>query len=423
MPTSSAISAIFSTSSAPAASPAGAPAGAPADTTIPSLTRDELARYSRQLSLAGFGSEAQAALKRARVLVIGAGGLGCPSLLYLAAAGVGHITLLDPDSVDTSNLQRQVLFTTEDTGQPKAHAAARRLHALNPFVAIDPRPERLTRDNALAFVAAHDLVIDGSDNFATRYLVNDACVIAQKPFVYGAIQGFSGQASVFNFRLQGPEKTTATPVTYRCLFPEPPPPCEAPSCAEAGVLGVLPGLVGTLQATEAIKIITGIGRPLAGRLLLVDALTMTTQTLALAADPQNQLIRELPPEDFGQTCAVMPAAATSVAAMSDAAVRTADPDEIAADVLRPALSGVQLIDVREDWERALAAIEPETSVHIPLGRLGTPEADAALAALDPGRPTVVYCAGGVRSLKALPVLRARHGFADIRSLRGGIKAW
>ncbi|AHF89125.1 UBA/THIF-type NAD/FAD binding protein [Opitutaceae bacterium TAV5] len=398
------------TVSAASSAPAASPAHAPVHTIAPVLTRGELARYARQLSLAGFGPDAQAALKRARVLVIGAGGLGCPSLLYLAAAGVGHITLLDPDRVDTSNLQRQVLFTTEDTGQSKATVAARRLRALNPLVSIDPRPERLTRDNALALVAAHDLVIDGSDNFATRYLVNDACVIAQKPFVYGAIQGFSGQVSVFNFRSQESE---ASPVTYRCLFPEPPAPGEAPSCAEAGVLGVLPGLVGTLQATEAIKLITGIGRPLAGRLLLIDALTMTTQTLTLTGNPQNQLIRELPPEDFGQTCAVMP----------DSTALNDDPDEITVDALRPAVADVQLIDVREDWERALAAIEPETSVHIPLGRLGTPEADAALAALDPEQPTVVYCAGGVRSLKALPVLRGHHGFTDIRSLRGGIKVW
>ncbi|RRJ97670.1 molybdopterin-synthase adenylyltransferase MoeB [Opitutaceae bacterium TAV4] len=394
-----------------------------ADSEI-NLTTADFARYSRQLSLAGFGPGAQLALKRARVLVIGAGGLGCPALLYLTAAGVGHITLLDPDRVDTSNLQRQVIFTTDDTGQPKAEVAARRLRALNPLVTIEPHAERFTRDNALALVAAHDVVLDGSDNFATRYLVNDACVIGRRPFVYGAIQGFGGQVSVFNFFPPPPppppasSTSPATPPTYRCLFPEPPAPGDAPSCAEAGVLGVLPGIVGTLQATETLKILTGIGRPLAGRLLLVDALTMEMRTLAITADPQNQRLRELPAEDFGQTCATM----TQITAANG--TDAASPDEITIDELRALRAGGvhrQLIDVREDWERALAAIEP--SVHVPLDQLGTPAAEAALAALDPLQPTIVYCARGRRSLKALPALRGHHGFANILSLQGGITAW
>jgi adenylyltransferase/sulfurtransferase len=363
------------------------------------FTSAELTRYQRHFSLAGFGPEAQAALKRSRVLVIGAGGLGCPILLYLAAAGVGRITVIDDDTVDATNLQRQVLFTTDDVGQSKAGAAARRLRALNPLIEIVPLTARLTRANALELIRAHDVVTDGSDNFATRYLVNDACVLAGRPLVHGAIQGFEGQASVFNFN-GGP--------TYRCLFPEPPEPGTVPNCSEAGVLGVLPGLIGTIQATETIKILSGVGEPLSGRLLLWDSLAMTSRVLRFAADPASRAITELPPEGYGETCAVPAAAASS--------------DELGAAELRalPA-AGAQLIDVREDWERALGVIQP--SAHAPLGTLGSDAARIALASLDPVRPTVVYCAGGVRSLKALPLLRDRHGFASVRSLRGGFKAY
>ncbi|MET0262487.1 MAG: molybdopterin-synthase adenylyltransferase MoeB [Rariglobus sp.] len=362
-----------------------------------SFTPDEIARYQRHLSLSGFGPEAQTKLQAARVLVIGAGGLGCPILLYLAAAGVGKLTVIDADVVDVSNLQRQVLFTTDDVGQPKAEAAARRLRALNSLIEIVPVVGRLNRDNALELIRAHDVVVDGSDNFATRYLVNDACVLAGKPLVYGAIQGFEGQASVFNFK-GGP--------TYRCLFPEPPAAGTVPNCSEAGVLGVLPGLIGTIQATEAIKVLTGIGEPLSGRLLLWNSLTMTSRTLRFAADPESRAITELPPEGYGETCAV-PAKLAS--------------NEIEAAELRGALAGVQLIDVREDWERALGAIQP--SVHVPLGQLGSGAAGDALASLDPQRETVVFCAGGVRSLKALAPLRERHGFQSLRSLKGGFKGW
>ena len=364
-----------------------------------SWSPDELLRYQRHLSLSGFGPEAQGKLKRGSVLVIGAGGLGCPALLYLAAAGVGRITIMDADTVDVSNLQRQILYTTADTGLPKSEAAARRLLALNPLIKVTPVVACFTRDNALALVAAHDVVLDGSDNFATRYLVNDACVLAGRPLVYGAIQGFEGQASVFNFR-GGP--------TYRCLFPEPPAPGTVPNCAEAGVLGVLPGLIGTIQATEAIKLLTGLGEPLSGRLLLWDALAMTTRTLRFAADPVSRAITELPPAGYGETCTVP-------------AMPTLNPDELSADELRTRLDSVQLIDVREDWERALGAIQP--SVHAPLGTLDTDSASATLASLDPQRPTVVYCAGGVRSMKALKPLRARHGFTSVISLRGGYKNW
>ena len=360
------------------------------------FTPEELARYQRHLSLAGFGPAAQEKLKRGSVLVIGAGGLGCPALLYLAAAGVGRIVIVDADRVDVSNLQRQVLYTGDEAGQAKAEAAARRLRALNPLIALEPRGERFTRANALALVRDVDVVLDGSDNFATRYLVNDACVLAGRPFVYGAIQGFEGQVSVFNWR-SGP--------TYRCLFPEPPAPGTVPSCAEAGVLGVLPGLVGTAQACEVIKLLTGIGEPLAGRLLLWDALTMRTHSVALAADPRSRDIRELPPDGYGATC-VAP-----------------DAEEIEADAARAVIGAggtLQLIDVREDWERALGAIEP--SVHLPVGTLER-EGATVVGNLNPAARTIVYCAFGARSLRAARFLRERLGFSVVSSLRGGFKAW
>ncbi|MCU0791842.1 MAG: HesA/MoeB/ThiF family protein [Opitutaceae bacterium] len=369
------------------------------------FSADELARYRRHLGLAGFGPTAQARLRTGSVLVIGAGGLGCPALLYLAAAGVGRIVLLDDDVVDVSNLQRQVLYVTADAGRPKAHAAAERLRALNPHLAIEARAERLTRANARELVRAVDVVLDGSDNFATRYLVNDACVLEDRPFVYGAIQGFEGQVSVFNHR-GGP--------TYRCLFPEPPPPGAAPNCAEAGVLGVLPGLIGTLQATEVIKLLAGIGEPISGRLFLYDALTLETRTLRLAADPRSRALTDLPPEGYGEACATAAPGNTEP---------QLGPDEITSSALRAALAHPdaatrpQLLDVREAWERALGAIE--SSLHIPLAALAT----ADLTALDPARPVVVYCAGGVRSAKALPVLRSRAPFTSLLSLRGGCADW
>lgn len=363
---------------------------------------DELLRYRRHLGLVGFGPEAQARLRAGSVLVVGAGGLGCPALLYLAAAGVGRIVLIDSDTVEVSNLQRQILYVTPDAGRPKALAATERLRSLNPHVALEPHVARLTRANALGLVRSVDVVLDGSDNFSTRYLVNDACVLADRPLVYGAIQGFEGQVSVFNWR-GGP--------TYRCLFPEAPSPGVAPNCAEAGVLGVLPGLIGTLQATEILKLLTGVGDPLSGRLWLYDALSMTSRTLRLVADPRSRAITGLPPEDQGEICSF-----ASASASGD------DCDEITAVELRSALGGAplgapQLLDVREDWERALGAIQP--SLHVPLDRL----ADAQLVGLDPARAVVVYCAGGVRSAKALPILRARCAFASLRSLRGGYQAW
>jgi molybdopterin/thiamine biosynthesis adenylyltransferase/rhodanese-related sulfurtransferase len=378
------------------------------------LTPDEVARYQRHLSLAGFGPAAQEKLKRSSVLVIGAGGLGCPALLYLAAAGVGRIEIVDDDTVDVSNLQRQVLYTEADAGVPKAEAAARRLRALNRFIAVVPHQTRFTRDNALDLIRNVDVVVDGSDNFGTRYLVNDACVLGNKPLVYGAIQGFEGQASVFNWQ-GGP--------TYRCLFPEPPEPGTVPNCAEAGVLGVLPGLLGTVQALEAIKLLTGIGEPLSGQLFLWDALTMTANTVRFVADPRSRQITELPPEGYGETCSVPAADPTRRHLMGDieAGVAVELPEEV--DVAEfTALTDegtVQVVDVRESWERMMGAIEP--SVLVPLSELehGAPD----VSGLDPSKPTIVYCAAGVRSLRGAEILRARHGFRNVTSLRGGIKAW
>jgi adenylyltransferase/sulfurtransferase len=361
------------------------------------LTPDDIARYRRHLSLAGFGPAAQERLKASSVLVIGAGGLGCPALLYLAAAGVGRIAVVDPDSVDASNLQRQVLYVSADQGRNKAEAAAGRLRALNPLIRVDAHPVRFGRSNALELVRACDVVVDGSDNFPTRYLVNDACVMAGRPFVYGAIQGFEGQVSVFNLG-EGP--------TYRCLFPEPPEPGTVPNCAEAGVLGAVTGIIGTLQACEAIKVLTGVGEPLSGRLLVWDTLSMTPYTVALRPDPARRRITELPPEGYGEVC---------------------EPEALRLEVdgagLRRMLAdggALQLLDVREAWERQLSSINP--SLHIPLGRLEAAP-PAGLAPLDPAVRTVVYCAHGMRSLRALTLLRELHGFRSVLSLRGGIAAW
>jgi molybdopterin/thiamine biosynthesis adenylyltransferase/rhodanese-related sulfurtransferase len=361
------------------------------------LNPEEIARYQRHLALAGFGAAAQERLRASSVLVVGAGGLGCPALLYLAAAGVGRITIVDPDAVELSNLQRQVLYGQEDQGLSKVEVASRRLRELNPLVRVDPRRVRLQRSNALDLVGASDLVIDGSDNFPTRYLVNDACVLEGRPFVYGALQGYEGHLSVFNWK-DGP--------TYRCLFPEPPVPGSVPNCAEAGVLGAVAGFIGTAQAIEAIKVLSGVGEPLSGRLLVWNALTMDSYTVALKRDPAGRRITALPPDGYAETCAA-----------------PVTQDEIGRDELRQLIASggpLQMLDVREDWERVMGSIEP--SVHVPLWQLeGGTAAD--IAALDPQIQTVVYCAVGVRSLRGSQILRERHGFRSATSLRGGMNAW
>jgi adenylyltransferase/sulfurtransferase len=363
------------------------------DPTTPTFSAAENNRYSRHLLLPEIGLAGQQKLKAAKVLVVGCGGLGCPVLQYLAAAGVGTLGLLDFDSVDDSNLQRQVLYATADVGRPKAVVAAEKLQAQNPFIELRTHQLHLTASNALEVFADYSIVVDCSDNFATRYLVNDACVILGKPLVFGAIFKFEGQVSVFNFQ-NGP--------TYRCLYPEPPAPAEAPSCGEIGVLGVLPGLVGTMQAAEALKIILELGEVLSGRLLLVDALSMRFQTIRFRAVPANQKLTALE-ADYAAFC--------GEAAQEMAPERA---PEISADELKAWQQSdrpLQLLDVREPHEYARRHIGGQL---IPLGQL--PEQLTQLSALV---PVVVHCASGVRSQKAAKLLLAQ-GFAEVYSLRNGL---
>ncbi|WP_199243505.1 molybdopterin-synthase adenylyltransferase MoeB [Hymenobacter sedentarius] len=358
-----------------------------------SLSAAENNRYSRHLLLPEIGLAGQLKLKAAKVLVVGCGGLGCPVLQYLAAAGVGTLGLLDFDTVDDSNLQRQVLYATADVGRSKAVVAAEKLAAQNPFITLRTHQLHLSAANALALFADYDLVVDCSDNFATRYLVSDACVILGKPLVFGAIFKFEGQVSVFNYQ-NGP--------TYRCLYPEPPAPGDAPSCAEIGVLGVLPGLVGTLQAAEALKIILELGEVLSGRLLMVDALGMQFQTIRFRAVAANQQLTALAP-DYAAFCGEAPI---------QVAARRAP--EISADELKAwQQSGrpLQLLDVREPHEHAQRSIGGQL---LPLGQLADKLTELTLDA-----PVVVHCASGIRSQKAAQLLLA-HGFAEVYSLRNGL---
>jgi len=364
-----------------------------------SLSQDEIQRYQRHLTLPGFGEAAQLKLREARVLVVGAGGLGCPALQYLAAAGVGVLGIVDDDRVARSNLQRQVLFTDANVGSPKAEVAAQRLRATNPTIRCRPHGVRLDVGNAMDLIGDYDLVIDGSDNFPTRYLVNDACVLADKPFIFGALETFRGQVSVFN-HAGGPN--------YRCLFPEPPAAEDAPNCAEIGVLGALPGWIGTIQALEAIKVLTGVGEPLAGRLLLLDVLTMESRIVRFERVPERADVREIQTVD-----AVCGAGATSEAGS----------DEIGPGELRAWMDGddgIQIIDVRESWERAICRID---SVHVPLDEVLEGRFNPGVAGLRPDAATCVYCKVGARGRKALEALRTHYGMPHVKNLRGGILAW
>jgi len=367
------------------------------------LTNEEVLRYSRHLILPDVGVDGQRKLKAGRILLIGAGGLGSPLALYLAAAGVGTLGLVDFDVVDVSNLQRQVLHGTKDIGRPKLESARERIHDVNPHVHVEPYETRLTSENALDIIRDYDVVIDGTDNFATRYLTNDACVLLGKPNVYGSIFRFEGQASVFALE-EGP--------CYRCLFPEPPPPGLVPSCAEGGVLGVLPGLVGTIQATEGIKLILGVGESLVGRLLLIDALSMRFRTVRLRKDPNcpacgTHEITEL--IDYDQFCGVAPEA--TVASTNE--IPEITPTELADRIRRG--DDIDLIDVREPHELNIARI-PNVRL-IPLGTLA-----AALPSLDSSREAVVICRTGARSGRAVQQLRAA-GFRRVWNLAGGIHRW
>lgn len=358
------------------------------------LSKDEILRYQRHLTLPHFGEAAQLKLKQAKVLVVGAGGLGCPVLQYLAAAGVGVIGIVDDDIVSLSNLQRQILFTEADVSQPKAKLAAQKLCAMNPHITCIPYTTRLGLDNAIDLVSQYDIIVDGTDNFPSRYLINDACVLTGKPLVYGALYTFQGQASVFNFN-GGP--------TYRCLFSEPPLPEDAPNCSEIGVVGILPGMIGMIQATEAIKIITGIGEPLSGQLLTWDALSMRQQLIRFKRVPEQAAVNELKLIEY--TCGV---------SKQESVV------EITPETLQADDSDYQLLDVRESWERAICCLPGE---HIPLGLILSGEADFSKINFSPETPTYVYCKGGVRSLKAAEAMQAHFGFKQIKSLRGGILGW
>jgi adenylyltransferase/sulfurtransferase len=383
--------------------------GAPTETaTAPEtadLTPDEYKRYSRHLIMPEVGIDGQRRLKASSVLCIGAGGLGSPVAMYLAAAGVGTLGIVDFDTVDFSNLQRQILHGTPDVGRPKLASARDRLNALNPNVHVETYETALTSDNALKLFEPYDVIVDGTDNFPTRYLVNDACVILGKPNAYGSIFRFEGQASVFATK-NGP--------CYRCLYPEPPPPGLVPSCAEGGVLGVLPGLVGVIQATEAIKLITGIGEPLIGRFLIVDALRMKFRELKLRKDPDCPVCGTHPTVtkliDYEQFCGVRPAAPEPVAVNSAT--------EITPTQLKQRLDRgetVRIIDVREPHEYQINRIAGSTL--IPLGDI-----PKRFNELDPDEEFVMQCKSGVRSGKAADFLRSQ-GFKRVLNLKGGILAW
>jgi len=365
------------------------------------LTKEELARYSRHIIIPEFNLEGQKKLKAAKVLVIGTGGLGSPLLLYLAAAGVGTLGIIDFDEVDDSNLQRQVLFTVDDLGKPKVTAAKERIEALNPYIRVIAYNERLTSENALDIFKDYDVVADGTDNFPTRYLVNDACVMTGIPNVYASIFRFDGQVSVFNYQ-NGPN--------YRDLYPEPPPPGLVPSCAEGGVLGVLPGIIGSLQANEVIKVITGIGETLSGRLFAFDALNFSTRIFKVFKDPDNPLTGKNPTQttliDYEFFCGI-PQAAEERGQISEISVQ-----EFKA--LLDSGKAVQVIDVREPHEYELVNIGAEL---IPLN---TVTANAGKIRKD--IPVVVHCKGGVRSARAIDALKTQ-GFDNLINLKGGIVSY
>lgn len=367
------------------------------------LSNEEIARYSRHLIMPEVALEGQKKLKAARVLTIGAGGLGSPLALYLAAAGVGTLGIVDFDVVDESNLQRQIIHGTSDVGRPKMESARDRIKDVNPNVNVEAYEDALTSENALEIFEDFDVIVDGTDNFPTRYLVNDACVLSGKPNVYGSIFRFEGQASVF-YAEEGP--------CYRCLYPEPPPPGLVPSCAEGGVLGILPGAIGTIQATETVKLILGIGEPLIGRLLLYDALGMRFREMKLRKDPscpvcgENPTVTEL--IDYQEFCGIPQAQAQEAAD---------EVPEITVKELKEKLDnggGVSVLDVREPYEYEVANIGARL---IPLDEL--PE---RLIELDKDEPLAVHCRTGARSARAVKLLQGA-GFQNVYNVKGGLTAW
>jgi molybdopterin/thiamine biosynthesis adenylyltransferase/rhodanese-related sulfurtransferase len=371
--------------------------------TNATLSNEEITRYSRHLILPEFGMAGQRRVKQGSVLLIGTGGLGSPLALYLAAAGVGHIGLVDFDVVDESNLQRQIVHGTSTIGVRKTESAKRRLHDLNPNVDVTTYETQITSENAFEIMRPYDVIVDGTDNFPTRYLTNDASVMLGKPNVYGSIFRFEGQATVFYPKEGGP--------CYRCLYPEPPPPGLVPSCAEGGVLGVLPGVIGTIQATEAVKLLAGIGDPLVGRLMLYDALSMRFRELKLRRNPNCPVCGEHPSVteliDYDQFCGI-----TLEPAQTDASIEIT-PIEVAARLERD--DAPFLLDVREpnEWEIG----------HLPgATRISVNELQGRLNELDTAREMVVYCRSGVRSGRAVDMLRAA-GFRKVKNMTGGILRW
>lgn len=367
------------------------------------LNEGEVEQYRRHLSLQDFGLESQIKLKKSSVLVIGAGGLGCPVLQYLVAAGVGKIGIVDNDVIESSNLQRQILFDHDDIGSPKAKVAAAKLTRLNPFIKIHPIIERLKKENAEFLFGGYDLIVDGTDNFSSRYLINDACILFEKPLIHGSIHLFEGMVSVFNFQ-GGP--------TYRCLFPEQPDSSSIPSCAEAGVLGVLPGIIGCMQAMEAIKVITGRGQPLSGKILSYNSLSNGTRIINLQALPQSREIKELP-----DSCEPSCSDSSQKICLNKKIV------EISEDELREMMAkkkDLQILDVREDWERIQSRIDP--SLHQPLGTLVNSVPVSPLDCLIPEKEVVVYCKAGVRSRMACEALQS-IGFNHLFNLSPGMDGW
>lgn len=382
-----------------------------AQATAP-LSTDELIRYSRHILLPGVGEAGQQRLKDARVLLVGAGGLGSPAALYLAAAGVGTLGLVDFDAVELTNLQRQLLHGTRDLGRPKVNSARDRLADVNPHIHVETHETRLTSANAMELLGAYSVIVDGSDNFQTRYLVNDACVLLGKPYVYGSIIRFEGQASVF---------AAADGPCYRCLFREPPPPGTVPTCAEGGVLGVLPGLVGTIQATETLKLLLGAGESLVRRLLLVDALRMRFREIALRRDPEcpacgTRELRAL--IDYDAFCGVKHPVSLTGSAAHGPHEHGSAPDELTPRELARRMEhgdDLEIVDVREPYEWAIARIEGARLV--PMGEL-----DGALATFPRHRDVVLYCHHGIRSAAAAETLR-RAGIPRAITLVGGIDRW
>lgn len=369
------------------------------------LSNEQLRRYGRHLILPEIGLQGQKKICATSVLCIGAGGLGSPLALYLAAAGIGRIGIVDFDQVELSNLQRQVIHSNDELGRSKARSAKKSIQRLNPEVEVVLHETRLTSENALEIIKPYDIVVDGTDNFPTRYLTNDACVLLRKPNVYGSIFRFEGQASVFAPHLDGP--------CYRCLYPEPPPPGAVPSCAEGGVLGVLPGVIGLIQATEVLKLVTGIGRSLLNRLLLYDALEMKFRELKLRRDPQCPLCGQNPTIkhliDYEGFCGLSQPTQN----------HTMHPDEVSVQQLKQALenpgSGIRVIDVREPNEHQIAHIKGAEL--FPLSQLAQ-----RFSELNPDQAYYLHCKMGGRSMKALEFLR-QQGFKNLKSVAGGITAW